>query len=300
MKKYHPYQIYGFFVALFVLIGLVMPANTATVEQYDLSLASYRILLLTVSMLPAILTWLAAVYGFVQLKQYATTIAKTREGKSFANLTTGVGWMALSLPILGTIYWALTAIANAHPGFESTAAILMNYIAVATAVIAASWLSSGARQMTELTKTRPHLWVIRLASLLFIIMGLFYSYTLITHAQQSPNPYHMPLGLLLTTVAAPFLYAWFLGMLAVMDINAYSATTAGFIYRKALSYFNSGIIMIVSSTIMLQFMNSASTTRGRLLLGNVLVMRYVLYAITAVGFMFIAKSAKKLQQIENI
>jgi hypothetical protein len=106
--------------------------------------------------------------------------------------------------------------------------------------------------------------------------------------------------LLLITVVVPFLYAWFIGLLAALDIHAYSTRIDGLLFRKSLSEFSGGIILIVLASILMQFVNTVNTERGRLLLGSTFLFRYLAYLIMVGGFAVIAKSAKKLQQIEKV
>jgi hypothetical protein len=91
-----------------------------------------------------------------------------------------------------------------------------------------------------------------------------------------------------------------LGLLAVLDIDAYATNISGLLYRKSLQLLSAGLLVVVLSSVLVQYLNSASTQRGRLILGGVLVIKYILYACLAAGFALIAHSAKKLQQIEKI
>jgi hypothetical protein len=141
----------------------------------------------------------------------------------------------------------------------------------------------------------------RLLTLAFIIMGVAYCYFVVKHGLDADtSPYYMPLAVLLATVVIPYLYAWMLGLLAALDIDAYAGNVSGLLYRKALQLFSCGLVTVVASSVLLQYVNSASTERLRLVLGGVLVIRYLLYAAMAGGFALIAHSAKELQQIEKI
>lgn len=300
LPKLHPYQTIGILALIFICISLVTPPDPLTIERYNLTNTTYRIVVLSAAIIPAILTWIAACYGYVQLRRYAHTIAKFTEGPAFLHINKGIRWLAFGLPTVSLISLALNAIANSHGGFRGTAIVLTNYTTVIIAITAATFLGNGARLLADTSHARPYPWLVRLISLVFVTTGVLYCYSLVIHSADGPSPYHLPMGLLLLTVVVPFLYAWFIGFFAALDINAYSLTVDGLLFRKALRQFSAGIALVVSSSILIQFVNTANPQGGQLLLGGTLLLRYIAYLAMVVGFVVIAKSAKKLQQIENI
>jgi hypothetical protein len=86
----------------------------------------------------------------------------------------------------------------------------------------------------------------------------------------------------------------------VLDIDAYAIKVSGVLYRRALQLLSAGLLTVIVSSILIQYVNSAAFPQRKLIFGAVLVIRYVLYAGLAAGFVLIAHSAKKLQQIEKI
>jgi hypothetical protein len=91
-----------------------------------------------------------------------------------------------------------------------------------------------------------------------------------------------------------------LGLLAVLDIDAYAVKVSGVLYRRALQRLSIGLLTIITSSVLIQYVNSAALPSERLDFSLLLVLRYVLYGGLATGFAIIAHSAKKLQQIEKI
>jgi hypothetical protein len=258
-------------------------------------------LLFVVIALPAYLTWLAAFYGYRQLNRYTTLLDGAKEGLPFAKLSTGVKWLAFYLPLVSCTSLLLSGIANAHPGFRAFADVSSTYLSVAIA-LGAFWITSdGARQLTVLVKTRPSLFKTKLLTLSFIVMGVTYCYFVVKHGlNHHTSPYHLPIGWLLLTTVVPYFFAWMLGLLAVLDIDAYATKVSGLLYRQALRLLSAGLLTVIISSILIQYVNSAALQRTRLVFGLVLVIRYILYAGLAGGFALIAHSAKKLQQIEKI
>lgn len=301
MKKLGIYKYYALFILIYSLGILFMPPNEQTMATYHLNETAYRTLLFSTLALPSFLTWLAAFYGFSQLDKYVELIKSTKEGKAFEGLKKGGRWLMLYLPIASIVTLLLTAIANSHASFRGSAEVISNYVTIVIALLAFSAVSRGARDLAEVTDARPSLLKTRLLAFSFIVMGVLYCYFIIKHGLNSrTSAYHMPIGALLLTVVVPYFYAWMLGLLAVLDIDAYATKVTGVLYRKALQMLSGGLLIVVGSSILLQYVNSASLQRGRLVLGGWLFVRYVLYAGLAAGFGLIAHSAKKLQQIEKI
>jgi hypothetical protein len=280
---------------------MFMPPNQATLVAYHLNEAGYRALLIAVVALPAYLTWLAAFYGYNQLGQYAKLVADAREGAAFETLRRGVKWLALYLPVVSILALLLAAIANTHTGFRPFADVTTNYLTIFVALGAFWMLNKGARQLAELSGVRPSLLKMRILALSFIILGVLYCYFIIGHGlDHNTSPYHLPLGWLLMTNVVPYFFAWILGLLAVLDIDAYAGKVTGILYRQALQILSAGLLTVIVTSILIQYVNSANLQQGRFIFGAVLVMRYMLYACLAAGFGLVAHSAKKLQQIEKI
>lgn len=301
MARLGIYRLYAVFVIAYTLILLFMPPNPATLAAYNLNEAAYRVLLFAVVALPAFLTWLAAFYGYNQLNAYSKLVADTREGEAFETLRKGVKWLALYLPVVSLVTISLFAIANSNGGFRPFAEVFSNYLTIVIALGAFAMLGNGARKLAELSNVRPSLFKTRLLTLSFIIMGVLYCYFIIKHGiDPNGSPYHLSIGWLLITNVVPYFFAWMLGLLAVLDIDAYADKVTGILYRQALRLLSGGLLTVIITSILIQYVNSASLQRGRFVFGVVLVLRYTLYACLAAGFALIAHSAKKLQQIEKI
>lgn len=301
MARLGIYRLYALFVIFYSLVLLLMPANQVTLDAYHLTNASYRVLLFIVVALPAFLTWLAAFIGYNQLNRYTILLNGATEGEPFSKLTTGVKWLAYYLPVVSCTNLLLSAIANSHPSFRPVADVFSTYLSILIALGAFSLSSSGARQLTVIGKTRPSLLKTKLLTLSFIIMGVTYCYFVIKHGiDPRTSPYHLPLFWLLLTTVVPYFFAWMLGLLAVLDIDAYATKVSGVLYRRALQLLSCGLLTVIISSVLIQYVNSAALQRGRLVFGLLLIIRYILYAGLAGGFALIAHSAKKLQQIEKI
>ncbi len=301
MARLGIYRLYALFVIFYSLVLLFMPANKVTLAAYHLSNPSYRVLLFVVVALPAFLTWLAAFIGYNQLNRYTLLLNGATEGQAFSKLSRGVKWLAYYLPVVSCTNLILSAIANGHPEFRAFADVFSTYLSILIALGAFSLTSTGSRQLTVIGKTRPSLFKTKLLTLSFIAMGVTYCYFIVKHGlNPQTSPYHLPLFWLLLTTVVPYFFAWMLGLLAVLDIDAYATKVSGLLYRRALQQLSGGLLTVIVSSVLIQYVNSAALQRGRIVFGLLLVVRYILYAGLAGGFALIAHSAKKLQQIEKI
>jgi hypothetical protein len=301
MARLGIYRLYALLVIFYSVFLLVMPANPATLAAYHLNNTSYRTLLFVVIALPAFLTWLAAFIGYNHLARYSLLLKNANEEQPFRKLSQGVKWLALYLPVVSCVSLVLAGIANAHPGFRAFADIFSTYLSIVIALGAFTAVSSGARQLSTLAKTRPSLLKTKILIFSFIVMGVTYCYFIVKHGLDSQgSPYHLPLGWMLVTTVVPYFFAWMLGLLAVLDIDSYAVKVSGVLYRRALQQLSAGLLTVIASSVLIQYVNSAALPGGKLVFGLLLTIRYLLYAGLAAGFVLIASSAKKLQQIEKI
>jgi len=302
VKRYKTYWHLAGFAVLYITIMLVMPSNPETVAKYQLTNLPYRVLLLSVVALPAILTWLAAFYGYEQLRRYAKSVRSSREGDAFAILSRGSKMIAYFLPTVLIISLILRAFANANHSFNAAAIVITNYVTIATALIAFGVIGRGARAITDSHKprTRPSRANTLIGMFVYLTLVVLYCYIIFSHSLHDPNPYHLPVSLLIVTVIIPFLYAWFMGLQAALDIWSFGQGVAGILYQRALQYLAGGLFLVIVVMILLQYIDSANTERGNLTFGWVLLMRDILYIGLIIGFALIGYSAKKLRQIEKV
>lgn len=299
-KRLSLYQLFAMYVAVYLLILLLMKPNPDTVATYHLTTTSYRTLLFAASALPAMLVWFAAFYGYEQLRLYTRFLPDSKDGEGFKKILSGMRWLSILTPIPTIIALLLSAIANVHPGFRGASIVLSTYLLIIFALLAFTTISTGCRWLADLEKARPEIWKIRLSAAGFIVMGVLYCYFVLKQTVDGETPYHLsPLWLALTVII-PFFFAWFMGLLAVLDLEAYATKVSGLLYRRALRYLSGGWLVVISSSIIIQYINSANPIRGRLVLSSVLIVRYVFYICLIAGFVLIANGAKKLQQIEKI
>ncbi|HVI60687.1 MAG TPA: hypothetical protein VM535_00870, partial [Candidatus Saccharimonadales bacterium] len=145
----------------------------------------------------------------------------------------------------------------------------------------------------------------RLIMLLFLVAGVVYCYLIFRHFNpmtlgSSDNPYFMPIWLTLLTLIVPFLYAWFVGVLATYEIVAYSRQVRGVLYRQALHLMVAGLVAVIIASIALQYAASIQPPSGRLAINYRLLTNVVFRGTSGAGFVLIALGAIRLKKIEEI
>ena len=289
-----------------VYIGLifVLPASQRSMHEYMLSPGEYRILYLAVSV-PFLVSWLAAFIGYSKLSEYADAVATTPEGPSFKRLAQGCAWLAWGLPIQNFATLLLYALAANHSSLHEPVVIVSNYVSLILPLIALSVISSASKRLTESANLTFSPVKARSIIMAFIAAGLIYCYLILQHFDLSSlgntnNPYYLPLWLMVITIIIPYLYAWFVGLIAAYEIAIYSRNVKGVLYRQSLSLLILGLIAVVVGSIALQYINSAAPRLGYLALNYKLLWVSVFRIIGGIGFVLIALGALRLKKIEEV
>ncbi|HYH36436.1 MAG TPA: hypothetical protein VD706_02975, partial [Candidatus Saccharimonadales bacterium] len=214
------YLLLAFF---YVMLILLLPANTITMREYHLSGLEYRIVSFAIA-LPALVVWLAAFIGYAKLKEYAYAIRKAPEGIHFDQLANGCAWLAWSLPVGILVPTILNAVANKNPGLHTSAIITSNYLSLVLPLIGFSVIANASRGLVGNVKAKLSLANARLILLAFLVLGVLYCFLTfsrfdLTSIGSADNPYFLPAWLMVISVTIPYLYAWFMGILGVYEIT---------------------------------------------------------------------------------
>ncbi|MDL2342148.1 MAG: hypothetical protein QFB87_03670 [Patescibacteria group bacterium] len=295
---------YFLLTGLYFLLVFALPANKVAMATYHLSALQYHILLFVV-VLPILGIWFAAFYGFEKLKSYAQAIQKTAEGEDYKQLATGCGWLAYALPIPALVSIILNTIANSHPRFHPTAVIISNYINLIMPLIAFSLLSNSARSLTQHANVRLSMAKAKSIIVAFATLGVVYCYFIFRNfdlisISTSDNAYFLPVWLAVISIVIPYLYSWFVGLLAAYEIVLFAQASKGIIYRHSLQRLGYGIAAVIVSSITLQYLSSIIPKTGSLSLNYIVAWIYVIQIISAIGYTLIAIGAARLKRIEEV
>lgn len=294
----------GGLALVYVLLIFWLPASRATMQAYDLSLLQYKAILFVVT-LPSIIAWLAAFIGYATLRQYVRLISKTPEGTYLDKLATGCAWLAWSLPVTTIASLLLNSLGDQHPALFPSSIIVNNYLGLLLPLIAFSIIGAASRGLVAQAKLKLSLASIRIIMLLFLAAGILYCYLTfqrfdLTSLSSTQNPYFLPIWLMVLSVIIPYLYVWFIGLLAAYEIILFSQQTEGVLYRQALRLLVLGLVVIIASSIALEYLTGIQPRVGHLMFGYQLVLASIFRLIGGGGFIVLALGATRLKKIEEI
>jgi hypothetical protein len=289
---------------LYIVLIFILPTNHVAMHHYNLSSIEYRIITATIA-LPTIAVWFAAFWGYSKLREYSQAISKSKEGPHFRKLGRGCAWLAWSLPLTTISAFILNCIADKWPAFHPSAIILSNYIALIVPFIAFIIISLAARDMVGKSRLNMELSSARLTMVLFLAGGLLYCFLIfrsldLTSLASTKNSYFLPVWLMIISVIVPYLYAWFLGLLATYEIMIFSINVHGLLYRRALLYLVTGLMAVILSSIALQYVSSVIPRTGDLTFNYKLLLTLAIRIISGIGFFVLAIGASRLKKIEEV
>lgn len=294
-KLFYCYILFLLLYSGFTLLPAPLPA---TLHQYHVSALGLRVIDLTLIVLLAAI-WYAGFYGYAKLYEYALLIRNNNDGEQVIKLSRGILLLVMWLPISSTISAILNFLTVKHPGFMSAAKIIENYISLLFPLAGFIYISMGARKLSELVKQRPSYLATNVLAISLTYIGLIYIHQVAT-TQNRSAVYHMPMWLILITIVGPYIYMWFMGLLAVYEIYQYRQKVKGIIYKKSWGLMSLGLGWLVVVTIVLQYLTTLSSHLTRLSIYGILTIIYALLLLIAVSFVLIAGGTRRLQRIEEV
>jgi hypothetical protein len=282
-----------------------LPINQQVIKQYNLSVSGLRFIQLT-TVVPLLLIWATAYYGFTALSRYSRSIRQDKDGIQMAKLAHGIGVLAFGGPIISIVSSVLNSIAQQNSTFLPKSTIINNYLSLLVALIAFLYISRGANGLAATVKSTPSHKSLQMLSLLIITLGSVFCYLIFHNLPHplklgvAPKPtYYLPDWLILVSIVIPYVFVWYSGALGSLNIYGYYRKVRGTIYKSSLIYIASGISFIIFSYIVLQYLTTLSSKLAGLKLNSLLLIVYPLILVIAIGYILIALGAKKLRKIEE-
>lgn len=300
MKKTY-ISVFVTLLAVYVALAFTLPTDPQVLSKHGITQAQSRLLNLTI-VVPLVLIYLSALYGFLRVNDYAEKVRETKEGPYFKQLSIGLMVLAFTLP-LNSIMGSLTSyIRHAQPHFISDISIIRQYSALLLAFLAIYFISKGAQGLHSTLKNKQpqrdpaFYWLLGPT-----ILSAVYTWLLVSQTHHSPDgsPYHLPEWLVVTTIAIPYIFIWCVGAWAAVYLYKYHVGVKGVIYKRAIAYLAKGIAAIIVISILLQSLTTLSGLLNRLDLTPLLLIIYLLIALYALGYGMVARGANKLKQIEE-
>jgi hypothetical protein len=291
-------------ITLYILEVFMIPPDASALLRYHLSVTSARLLSLTV-VIPLILIWSIALYGYVCLNNYAHSIKSTPDGKALAQVSYGILALALWLPLNSVLQNTLNYIRHSNPGLTEGVVIISNYLSIVFLLTIAYLTWRGSRQLLY-TLHPPRAVDRRFLYVGTILFGILFSYiVLMNPAKVTPissgvAAYYLPDILLVLTIIIPNIIIWYFGIEAVQNIHVYRSRVKGVIYKSALGYLASGIAFSIIGALSLRSITSLVAWLNSTTLKLILIVLYTLIFVIGLGYLLLWMGAKKLQLIEEV
>lgn len=289
---------YAAFVVAYACLTLIPSPDKKTLAHYHLSAASLRLLDLTI-LIPLIIIWFAAFYGYYKLHAYGRLIKQAKDGRAVMKLSYGLLAMAVGLSASSILSAIFQLISRHYTGFTNAAAIISNYVTVAYLLIAFIFLSIGARSLSTISKSRLPLLTSNILTLIVLALGVAFCALIGRNHQDIETAFHMTATQTMLTLALPSIYAWLLGVSAIAEIYFYTKRVAGVVYRDSWGQLTLGLSGVIIFDILLQYLTALSSWLTGLSLARLLLLLYVLLLLLAGAFIVAALGTKKLVKIEE-
>jgi len=289
---------YVAFVAIFAVLTLIPTPNHDTLAKYHLTSLGFRLLDVTI-IIPEILIWYAAFYGYDRLRHYSKLIKGGAESRHISKLAVGLLILAVGLPATAILSNVLSLIATHHRSFTATSAIVNNYASLVSPLGAFLCISIAARGLSDQARTRPRLRFINAVILIVLVIGIVFCCLIVSNHHQLRTIYHLSPQLVMLTLGLPYMYIWFLGLQACAELQEYSHHLAGIVYRKGWNLLISGLVATIFVSIILQYLAASSRWLLSLGLGSLLLLLYALLLLLGGAYIVVALGANKLTRIEE-
>ena len=300
LKKPHIW-VFVVLIAIYLALSLGTPIDPETLARYEISSAGVRLLNLTV-VVPLSIIFIFALYGFIRFRNYANSVKDTKEGPHLNHIANGLTVLAYSLPISSIVGSIASYAKIRQPHLHSEIVIARNYLSLLLVMSSMILLAKGAVGLQSTLSRRkenpaPPYWI-----LAPIALASLYTWLLVYQGNGSAdgNIEFLPDWLVVISLAIPYVFTWYIGIIAATELQDYKNRVKGRIYRAAIGYLSVGIGIIVSISILTRFITTLSDQLSRLHLTPVLAIVYFLVALYAFGFGMVARGAKRLKQIEEV
>jgi hypothetical protein len=292
-----------FSVVYLVQSALITP-DQAALDKYHISAAQAIVLTFAIA-IPYLAIWFIALIGYLRFRSYTDKIAHTKDGKAFDTMRQGILLLTVWLPFSAVLGSVTAQYYRTHPQATALMVNIDNFANVLILLPAFILLHIGASKLLPIIR-RVNYSLPMKAVIIGACLGAAYVF-LVFHdpARQFPTKdvriasYYLPDWAIFFAMVLPRLIMWLLGAQAVYNILLYRRKVKGRLYKTALDNLARGIGWVVFANIVLRSLQSLSGPFSQLSVGLVLIVIYVLLIIMTVGYVLIAKGARRLQLLEE-
>lgn len=297
------YGTFFVFVLIYIFSSFLSPIDTETLIRYNVSEQQLRLITVTF-LLPLICIWLCAVYGFVHFKQYAMSIKGSPQGYGTNTIANGIGLIALQLVSSGvlSILSSIEEIKQAIGGdkgieiISTSTSIILTLASTILVFEGARQLNKSLHKYLKLKIFTKSFYVLMVISLIFIA-NVIYRYP--TYETSNTIYDYIPLWAAILFVSVPYIITWNLALLSVRSLYHYRKQVKGKVYQRTLGLLTTGLVLIMCSTVLIQLLGTFTNAFSDLKIVPLLMAVYSLIIIIGIGYLYLAKAATKLRQVES-
>lgn len=298
--------IYTPLAVAYIALSYIYPLDHATLGRRQLDLIVARIVSVSVAIL-FVAVWYLALYASAQLRSYSIKIRLYRDGPAFVDIANGVQLLAFYLPARNVTKIVLNYEVFLHPSFTSLANVFITYASLAIPLVAFILIGRGAQRFESVAKTRVSLPELYALGMSFILLTVWYCYASFTHANNTLSanwlvtiPSALPPLLRTVTIIMPYIFMWFVGLIAVYGIILYQRYVQGIIYRQALKFLSLGLALLIIISIIIQFVTASIGELQASAFAIVLAITYGLIIFLGLAFGLIARGVRNLWLLDHI
>ena len=287
---------------IYVWLAVTAPVDPAVAERYALTNVEITGLKLSVT-LPVVFIWLLALYGFIKLFDYTSSIKKSPESLPLRQIGNGLMILAFGLPIASIASTIAVTQGAANSDLLPFTTIARNFFQLIFPLIAFCYIASGSQKLASTLSMKPNHTREKLFDLAFIAFASGYSAFIVDNPISDTSIrdiYFMPTWLIILTIVIPYLFTWYNGLLAVYNILRYKNNVKGHVYRYAFSRLATGLLVITIVSISTRILTTLNEQITDLELSPLLVLIYIFVVIYGLGYLLVASGAKRLSRLEEV
>lgn len=302
MSHKYMVRVFVLLVILHVLLSYRIPVAKETVERFELD-HTEALWLRTAVLIPTLIIWTIALYGFLHILRYGSTIKESPESKPISMLGTGLMLLAFGFPIASIAGNVATIFITENPNFEPAVTIIRNYIQILFPLLAFIYLKYGASGLVKTVRTKANKVQENLLIVGYTLLASGYTVLMFstpfsdTHIEQI---YFLPMWLIVVTVITPYLFTWYNGIVAAYQIIRYKNQVKGVVYKNVFSRFASGLIVITITAVLIRVLITLIEQITELNLSPLLALVYILLIFYGIGYGLVASGSRQLTKIEKI
>jgi hypothetical protein len=226
-----------------------------------------------------------------------------RESGAINLIADGLLW-TIGYLVLTTVVGAIAPYLMKTRAYD-TFVVLRDHVAPLASLIAFALIYRGSHRLRVIanftTWTRSTTWLIPVYGVFAYLFVLQFAASPRDSGQLVARSSTAVVGheILLFTLIVPLLSAWFIGLVATINITKYARDVKGVIYRQAMTDLVRGILAVIAFSIVIQLISFSARYLATVKLAVVLGIVYLLIILYGLGFIFVRSGARKLGLLET-